>query len=93
MILSCLLLMYFGRRTWERSRGRPWLRAVEHGMAPITVGLLFASALTVVRASDLGWVGGLVTIAPAALMVRTRVDPLWIMLAAGALGAAGWIES
>ena len=41
--------------------------------------------------SDRSWVAGLITIVAAALAFATRLNPLWMLVAGGALGFAGLI--
>jgi len=41
------------------------------------------------RTGDVGWPNVAITAAAAALMLRTRLSPLWILMAGGALGALG----
>jgi chromate transporter len=41
------------------------------------------------RAGDSGWPGLAVTAAAVALMLATRINPLWLVAAGGALGGLG----
>src|SRR5262249_61146709 len=50
---SCAL-MYAAYRGWARLRGTKWQGAVQHGLAPGTVGPGFASALTLTPAAPRG---------------------------------------
>jgi chromate transporter len=86
------LLMYVACLTWERFRTAKWRIAFEKGLAPISLGLLFSSGLTVVRSSDHTLVAYAITAVAMVLLVRTKVSPLLIMAAAGVLGALGWVE-
>ena len=86
---SCTL-SYFVARTLDRFRGARWRRAVEMGVAPITVGLVLATGWLVARgAQDTGWVAHAITAAVAAFVVLTRLNPLWLFAAAGVLGLLG----
>ncbi len=87
---SCAL-MFAGCRTWERFRDTKWRVAFERGLAPVAVGLVFASALTVVRAADHGPAGWAVTAIATLVLVRTGVNPLLVVAAAAALGLAGFV--
>jgi chromate transporter len=77
---------------WERFRDAKWRVAVERGLAPITVGLLLASGLVITRAADHGWSAFMLTGAATMLLVATRVNPLYIMVAAGLLGGLGLVK-
>jgi chromate transporter len=67
----------------------PWQRIVRLGLAPLTIGLVIAGGYVMARASDAGRRIALVTAAAAALLLATRINPLWILVTAGALGALG----
>ena len=41
------------------------------------------------RAADIGWPSVAITAGAVALMLRTRINPLWILIAGGALGGLG----
>ena len=85
------LLMYIACRTWERFRTAKWRIAFEKGLAPVSLGLLFSSGLTVVRSSDHSLVAYVITVVAMALLVRTKISPLIVMAAAGVLGAFGLV--
>ena len=85
------LLMYVACLTWERFRTAKWRIAFERGLAPVSLGLLFSSGLTVVRSSDHTAVAYLITFVAMILLVRTSISPLLIMAAAGVLGALGLV--
>jgi chromate transporter len=87
---SCVLT-YFVARAWQRFRGAPWRRAVEQGMAPITVGLFLATGYLLISAPQAGPGAYLVAVATAALVLATRVSPLWFIAAAGGLGLVGLV--
>lgn len=77
-------------RLWQRFKDRPWRRAAQAGLVPMTVGLVAASAAVIAQASDRtpGLVA--VTLATAAVSLTTRVHPLWV-LAGGALASLAGI--
>jgi chromate transporter len=83
-------VMYFiAYRLWERFRDAPWQRIVRGGLVPVTIGLVIASGTVMARTADAEWQAAAVTIAAAALMLMTRLNPLWTLLAGGALGGFG----
>lgn len=60
-LVSCLaiyvpssLLVYGASSWWQRHRVSPLKSAIERGLAPIAVGLIFAGAYAVARAAHLG---------------------------------------
>jgi len=91
MIGPACFLTWLATRGWERLRRSPWRAAAERGLAPITVGLVAASVLTIARSNDHDLVAWGVTLATAALVLGTRVSPLALMAAGALLGALGFI--
>jgi len=83
------LMYYTSFRLWDRFRDTPWQRIVRLGLAPLTIGLVIAGGYVMARAADTGWQSGLVTAAAVGLMLATRLSPLWILIAGGALGGLG----
>jgi chromate transporter len=83
-------VMYFAAyRLWDRFRDAPWQAIVRRGLAPLTIGLVIAGGTVMARSGDAGWLGAALTVAAAGLMVRTRINPLWILAGGGALGGLG----
>jgi chromate transporter len=91
MCVPSCALSYFVARAWQRFRGAPWRRAVEAGLAPITVGLVLATGWLVARGSPGGWPAYAITAVTTALVLFTRVNPIWLFLAAGVLGLLGLV--
>jgi len=88
---SCTLA-YLVERLWQRFRGTPLRRAVEAGLAPITIGLMLATGWLVARgAPGMGGVAYAITAVTAALVLFTRVNPLWCLAVAAALGLLGLV--
>jgi len=82
--------MYFaGYRLWDRFRAAPWQRIVRLGLVPVTMGIVIASGVVMARAADTGWRTAALTIAAAAIMLATRLNPMWTLLAGTALGGLG----
>ena len=88
---SCTLA-YLVERLWQRFRGTPLRRAVEAGLAPITVGLMLATGWLVARgAPGTGWVAYAITAVATVLVLATRMNPLWLLAAGGVLGLLGLV--
>jgi chromate transporter len=85
---SCLLTFWIAK-VWDRYREAEWRLAVGGGLAPVTVGFVFSSAFVLVRAADSTWPLGALTALSAALTYYTKLNPIWWLLGAGALGAFG----
>jgi chromate transporter len=82
-------MYYLSYRLWDRFRDMPWQRIVRRALAPFTIGLVIASGYVMARAGDVGWLSVAITAAAVAVLLRTRLSPLWILMAGGALGALG----
>jgi chromate transporter len=87
---SCVVT-YAAATAFRRYADAPWLVAIRVGLVPVTVGLVASSAFILAQTTSRTWLGLVVTLATAALVYFTRIHPLWAMLAAGVLGAAGLV--
>ena len=89
---SSLLLLAVGH-WWRRGNDAPLRRAVERGLAPVAVGLIFAGVVTLARGDGAGWLGT-ATIAVCTAALLRGASPYMVMLAAalahvGLQGARG----
>ena len=85
------LLAYGVARIWHQFRETRWRRAVQVGLAPVTVGLIFASSYVLSRAADHSVAAYAITGITALIALTTKLNPLWIFLAVGIAGAAGLV--
>jgi chromate transporter len=85
---SCALC-YASFRLWDRFRDVPWQRTVRRGLAPVTIGLVIAGGYAAARAGSAGWASLALTAAAGALMLATRLNPLWLLAAGAVLGGFG----
>ena len=79
---SCLAV-HLVAKAWHRAAASAWRALLERALAPVAVGLTFASGLSLMRGTEHGWLPWAVTIASAAAFSVTSVNPI-ILLAAGA---------
>lgn len=92
ILLPSTLVMVAACLSWNRLRDSPWRIAFERAMGPITLGILFAVGLKILHTADTTTPGVIVSVVVCALMLRTRISPLWFMAVAGVLGAFGVIN-
>jgi chromate transporter len=98
ILLPSTLVMVMACLSWRQMEHSPWRHAFERGMGPITLGILFAVGLKILKTADvtrdgqLSVPGVIVSLVVCALMLRTRISPLWFMAIAGVLGALGIIN-
>ena len=76
---------------WDRFREAPLRVAIQHGLAPVTVGLVLASGYILARTVDQTWAALALTAATAAVTLATRLHPLLLLGAGAALGSAGLV--
>ena len=83
------VIVYTVSRTWDRFRDRPWRAVVQAGMAPVVVGLIGASGYILAKGAMADWRSLVLTAGGAALVWRTRLNPLWALGAAAGLALLG----
>jgi chromate transporter len=85
-------MMYFvGYRLWDRFRDATWQKLARVSLAPLTFGLIVAGGTVMAQTADKNWLAISISAATAALLLITRFNPLWLLGAAGALGALGFV--
>ena len=80
---------YFVGRASERFRSKIWHSAISHGLVPVTIGLIAASATVIATTADYSWRAGVVTAATAIICYFARINPIWVFIAAAGLGLVG----
>jgi chromate transporter len=84
--------MYFvGFRLWDRFRDAAWQRIARASLAPLTFGLIVAGGTVMAETADNTWRAAAISVGAAALLLATRINPLWMLGAAAALGALGLV--
>jgi chromate transporter len=84
--------MYFiAYRLWDRFRDAAWQRVARASLVPLTCGLITAGGTVMAATVDKNWVAVAITAAAAVLLLATRLNPLWLLGAAGLLGAFGFV--
>jgi chromate transporter len=69
----------------------PLGRAVRSGLSPIAIGLVLSSGWVLAQSADQNWRRALLTLATVALMLRTRLNPVWLILAGAIAGISGMV--
>ena len=83
MFLPSCVAVHFIARFWHRAAQSAWREVVEKALAPVAIGLTFASGLALMRATETGLLLPAITIGAAAVFAFTKMGPI-SMLAAGA---------
>ena len=83
------IVSYFAMRRFERMKEAKVRVIVQRGLAPIAIGLVFASGYTLARAADRTAVALALTVIAAAMIAWTRINPVWVLAVAAVVGVAG----
>jgi len=92
LFLPASILTLLVARVYDRYRGREWHTALEAGLAPVAVGLIFAGAISIIRLSGnsaLTWAAAMG--AGAVLTLRPRLHPFVVLFAGAGLFVAAEI--
>lgn len=93
VIVPPALLTYLTTRVSSR-RGGPvgrFGRAVRNGLAPLSVGLLAAGAWVLFDSGHNGWREALVVAITVLFMLKTKINPLWLIVVGAVAGIGGLI--
>jgi chromate transporter len=81
--LPSSLAFFFVARLWSRHRDATVLKIVEEGLAPVSAGLVLASAFVLIASTPGGVLAWIVAFGATLALATTTVSPL-LLLAAGA---------
>jgi chromate transporter len=65
--------------------------AVRNGLAPLSVGLLLAGAWVLYSSNGGGWRAAIAVLLTLVVMLKTRINPMWLILVGALAGIAGLI--
>ena len=85
------LLTFYVARWWQRFHGSPWLRAIERGFAPLSIGLVLGGGWLLAGIANTGHGAWLLCIAVTLTAWRWRIHPLWLLAAGAVAGGLGWV--
>ncbi len=83
---SSVLCFYMGR-LWNRFGESPWRRAIQNALEPISIGLMASGVYAVGKASIVGGITAALTLVSFYLILRTKINPVWVILGSGGFGA------
>jgi chromate transporter len=64
-------------------------KAVRNGLAPLSVGFLLAGAWVLFTSNGGGWRVAVAVLATLVVILRTKVNPMWLILVGSLAGIAG----
>ncbi|MEI8399346.1 MAG: chromate transporter [Alcaligenaceae bacterium] len=85
-IPSSLLCLGIGR-LWSEIGERPWRRTVQNALEPISIGLMCSGVYAVAKAAVVGPLTLTLAAATCAVILFTRINPVFMILGAGGLSA------
>ena len=91
MLLPSTVLTLLVFRWGNARRDHPAVMAFVTGMAPVTLGLVAATAWLLARPLAIQATGALLVLASLWAAWRTRWHPLWLIAAGALVGALGWV--
>ncbi|SIT41619.1 Chromate transporter [Paraburkholderia piptadeniae] len=91
-IVPSALVAYFVSDWVEQRNHSRIVMAIRRGLAPVTVGLLASAAYVFARETDVNVVRVILTVLTVAIVYRTRLNPVWPVVAGAVLGSAGFVS-
>jgi chromate transporter len=85
------LLIFIFMRFWEKIRGTRWRLIIQTGISPLAIGLVLASGCIITRGADDGWGAYGLTAATVLIVLKSRLNPLWLIGLGALLGLAGFV--
>jgi len=79
MFVPSCLLVYAAAQMWQRTAGAAWRLHVERALAPMAIGLTFASAIALMRGTEHGWPAYAITTVSTIVLSLTEVNPLFVL--------------
>lgn len=77
-------------RLWKRLEKWPWRTSIERGLSPVSIGLLLAGCLTLAQGAITGWMTAMIAVAVLAILLLTRINPAWLVLAGAVVGGLAY---
>ena len=79
---DCILTLV-AHRLWDRLKNSPWRTAVQHGMAPVAIGLMASGTYAVARLSIFNLTSLLIAAAVFVLLLWRHFNPAVLVLGGG----------
>ncbi|MFZ9616334.1 MAG: chromate transporter [Fluviibacter sp.] len=87
-IPSSILCLYAGR-LWTRIGDTPWRHSLQQALEPISIGLMCSGVYTIAKESLVNWQSCAVALLVGLLLVKTKINPVILILGAGGIGLLG----
>ncbi|QWD95354.1 chromate transporter [Polynucleobacter sp. MG-Unter2-18] len=83
---SSLMCFYMGR-LWNRFGESPWRRSIQNALEPISIGLMSSGVYAVAKASIVSSITLALALVTLYLILRTKINPVLVILGSGGFGA------
>ena len=91
LLVPVVTLTVLAGHMHARNPDAPLARAIRRGLTPIALGLFLASAWILTHSANQDWRGYLLTLLTMVLVLRTPLNPLWLIAAGALAGMAGLV--
>ncbi len=91
MLLPSTTLTLMASRWMQQRREATGVRAFVAGMMPVTIGLLLATGWVLAQALERSTMLMALVAITALLSWRTKIAPVWMVMAGAVIGALGWL--
>jgi chromate transporter len=93
VVIPPALLTFVTTRVSSRRSGEVgrFGKAVRNGLAPLSVGLLLASVWVLFDSANDGWREAIAVVLTLIVLLRTKINPLWLILIGAVAGIVGLI--
>ena len=91
MLVPSLTLTMLIARLQARHPKTAFGAAIRRGLTPITIGLVFAAGWILMPSVNDAWRGYVLTALTVFLVLRTSLNPLWLLAAGAIAGMAGLV--
>jgi chromate transporter len=89
MYVPSCLVVHVATRIWSRAAEATWRQTAESALAPVAVGLTYASGVALARSTENDLVSYAITAAATVILSLADVNPLFLLAAGGAVAIAG----
>jgi chromate transporter len=73
-------------RIWNKLANWPWRASIQHGLAPVAIGLAVAGTITLGKGAITGWVTAAIGLTIFAATLRTKINPALLILCGAVVG-------
>jgi chromate transporter len=91
LVPSAVLAVYAGRKIVSNPNSY-WMRGVREGLAPVAIGLTFATAVVLLKPWIDDWRVWALTLFAVAIAFFTRVAPIYLIAFGGVVGGLGLLK-